>query len=209
MFVLAAALAMIPMAAQADDGGSRSEDTAIERALVRIESGSWKQADLDLIRSNPELAAVLVDPSVVEDPIIESGDLDETATFATFSLAEPSVVAAVATSCKWVGVAYKQTTFLGDTAYWWHHRVEWCYDGSKVTTWVTRYDYTTNKLSTYYIRDLVVNQQGGVGTSSAWSHMSRAIENCVAKYGCIGEYTPWSKITVSKTGGYSYVGGLS
>lgn len=57
-----------------------------------------------------------------------------------------------------------------------------------------------------YRRENVVNQQAGIGTSSAWSHVQHHIEDCVVTYGCYANTDPWSKITVTGAGKYSYTG---
>ncbi|MFE1547369.1 hypothetical protein [Streptomyces sp. NPDC058718] len=52
-------------------------DPAVQAAIQRTFDGTWTQADLDLIQSNPELAAKLPDPRREPTTVIKQADLNE------------------------------------------------------------------------------------------------------------------------------------
>ncbi|MFD3665307.1 hypothetical protein ACFWVF_32720 [Streptomyces sp. NPDC058659] len=52
-------------------------DPAVQAAIQRTFDGTWSQADIDLIQSNPELAAKLPDPRRAPTTVIKQADLNE------------------------------------------------------------------------------------------------------------------------------------
>ncbi|MER8233606.1 hypothetical protein [Streptomyces sp. NPDC094049] len=52
-------------------------DPAVQAAIQRTFDGTWTQADIDLIRSNPDLAGKLPDPRRAPTTVIKQADIDE------------------------------------------------------------------------------------------------------------------------------------
>ncbi|WP_182901819.1 hypothetical protein [Microbispora sp. H10830] len=162
----------------------------IADALARVADGTYTNEDLELLKSDPEIAAQVPDPTKP----------DESSTSTNDDASTHAICGAYA------DVWFRKRSLLGSTIYVWHHRVVYCRDGSRVTSWQNRYDYLSDAQSIVYMRELLVNQAGGVGTTSAWSHLQRHLEYCVAKYGCYASMKPWSRITVHGNATYSYTG---
>ena len=193
-----AAVALIATLVLTSTAPAHAADSGIARALERIEAGLWSNADLALIRTQPELAAQVPDPT-------DAGTVTQQA--GTNIASERSGALTAATTCgEWVRVVYTKRSLTGSVIYAYGHYVQYCRNGSAVTRWESRYDYLAQSSSVVYWREPVVNKQAGVGTSSAWSHFQRHIEYCVVKYGCYANTYPWSKITVYGKGGYTYTG---
>jgi hypothetical protein len=185
-------LTLLPVVATA----ATETKSAIAAALDRIDNGTYTQADLDYIRKFPDIAGQVPDP---KDPG-QSG--------VTHGSPSPSVAITASISCGWwVDVWFRRQSLLGSTIYVWHHYVQYClYYNSRIASWQARYDYLTSAQSLVYVRELVVNQQAGLGTFTAWSHLQRHLEYCVVHYGCYANVYPWSKIWVNASGGWSYQG---
>ncbi|GLX11041.1 hypothetical protein Misp03_79670 [Microbispora sp. NBRC 16548] len=111
----------------------------------------------DVLKSDPEIAAQVPDPTKP----------DESSTSTNDDASTHAICGAYA------DVWFRKRSLLGSTIYVWHHRVVYCRDGSRVTSWQNRYDYLSDAQSIVYMRELQVNQAGGVGTTSAWSHLQR------------------------------------
>jgi len=188
-----------PSAALADVDPSTTIDPSLATALENVEADTWTQADLDLIRSVPEVAALVPDPS--EPPVV----LSVAESLGSLPKGSPSAAAPVICGA-WVDVWYQKTSVLGNSIYRWHHYVRYCRNGSKVTSWQNRYDYVTDTQTGVYVRELEVNQQWGIGTNSAVSHLQRHLEFCIARYGCYENHHPWSKVTVHGNGTSSFTG---
>lgn len=192
-------LAGLSGVAETADASTRAVTSA---ALNRIAAGKYTAADLALVRNDPALAAQVPDPQGLTSGVTRS-TLSSTAT----RVASTKTTAAATASCgHWVDVWFKQKSLLGSTIYIWHHRVDYCRTSAKVTKFTNRYDYLTHAQSIVVVRGLTVNQKGGTGTYTAWSHLQRHLEYCVVKYGCYANTYPWSKITVKASGSYTYKG---
>ncbi|MGI5239361.1 hypothetical protein [Dactylosporangium sp. CA-139066] len=170
-------------------------DPAVAAALARINDGTYTQADIDLIKTDPVLADEVPDPSTnLAAMDVSGGD------------ASP-VYTIDATSCWHVTVTVRRRSLLGSTLYKWHHYVEWCgtSSGKKVTKWRQRYDYVTNASSVVYVRELNAESHSSTPVYNvATSFRQRHIEYCVVKYGCYTSHYPHSKIWVYWWGGYAY-----
>lgn len=178
---------------------AQAADARTTQALDRIEAGTWSSADLALIRSQPEVAAQVPDPT-------DLGTVTQQAGIKTEDSKRVMALAAVTTCGNWVRVVYTKRSLTGSVIYAYGHYVQFCRNGSAVTRWESRYDYLAQSSAVVYWRGQLVNQQAGIGSWSAWSHFQRHIEYCVVKFGCYSNAYPWSKITVYGNGGYSYTG---
>jgi hypothetical protein len=166
-------------------------------ALHRIAQDRYTSSDLALIRQHPKLAAKVPDPT--QTPVLHARTGP--------SRSHDTTAARTLGTCgHWVDVWFRKRSLLGDTLYKWHHRVVYCRTARRVMHWQNRYDYLTAASSIVQVRERTTNQQGGIGTSAAWSHLQRQLEFCVIKYGCYASLYPWSRITVYGAGGYDYTG---
>lgn len=172
---------------------SNGRDPEIAAALDRIARGTYTAEDLQLIRSRPDIASQVPDPTRPVEIGARGG-----------VLIQPMAVGAA--GCWWADVWFQRFSLLGFSLYKWHHYVAWCGNGSVVTGWQNRYDYVTDVNSVIYVRELVVNQASSPGSWQAWSHMQRHLEYCVVRYGCYANAYPWSKIYVYGDGRYTYEG---
>jgi len=161
--------------------------------MERVVDGTYTDADLDLLRSHPDVAAQVPDPKA---PVETGADTND-----------DGMTRAICGA--WVDAWYRQRSLLGSTIYVYHHRVVYCRDGTRVTAWQNRYDYLSEAQGIVYWREQTVNQAGGIGTSSAWSHVARHVELCVVNPGCYASLYPWIRITVRGNGTYSYTGSPS
>lgn len=197
--LVGATAGLMSILALASGGPAQAADAGMAGALDRIEAGTWSGADLALIRSRPELAAQVPDPT---DP----GTVTQHVGTRVVDAPAVSALTAATTCGHWVRITYTKRSLTGSVIYAYGHYVQYCRNGSAVTRWESRYDYLAQSSSVVYWREQVVNKQAGIGTSSAWSHVQRHIEYCVVKYGCYANTYPWSKITVYGNAGYSYTG---
>jgi hypothetical protein len=192
---------MAPAGADTDPQSSGAGEPLVA-ALDRIEAGTWTEADLDLVRQHPDIAAQVPDPSQPPEPLSiasSGGTRERTAT--------TKAASALTTICgAWVDAWFQKKSILGNSIYKWHHYVRYCRNGSVVTTWQARYDYITDQQSGVYVREQTVNSQWGLGTNSATSHIQRHLEFCILKLGCYENHLPWSRITVHGNGTYSWTG---
>lgn len=171
-------------------------DSSLKAALERIGSQTWTEADIQLISQVPELADQVIDPSApVEDEfsIVPDGMVDR---------------GVLSINCSTYNHDLTYYTISGGVAYKWRNSARFCMDNStlKVTSVNERIDTLLQQDGLRYVRQRTVDQIGGVGSGSAYTHVQRAIEACVVKYGCYGITYPWSKITVRGSGFASRTG---
>lgn len=78
-----------------------------------------------------------------------------------------------------------------------HFTVSWNYNGTKVTSRPTRGHYlrTASVALGFYDRGFTNNTATSLepGPYAYSINLQSSLEQCVAKYGCIIHYTPWSK----------------
>lgn|SRR5262245_48056659 len=199
-------LALLPAAATSATG---DPDPEIAAALQRISDGTYTEGDIAFIQQFPDIAAQVPDPTQLTEPTRpEDTGVTAAAAAATSTTGRAALSAATNESCGWwVDVWFRRRSLTGSTIYVWHHYVQYCLVyGSRITRWQTRYDYVTSVNSGVYVRELIVNQQAGVGSYSAWSHLQRRLEYCIIHWGCYANVYPWSKIWVKASGTYVYQG---
>ncbi|WP_369186982.1 hypothetical protein [Streptomyces sp. R08] len=220
--VAGALLALGTVSARADGA---TADPAMTAALQRVADGTWTQADLDYIKTDPTVADQVPDPSVPESNLITektvatggeqhltvdelpSGadyDASDEVTLPAIPDGDSGTVGRATTNWKEVDVWVKKYSLLGSTIFTWHHVVNFAYNGSHVTSWGYRYDYLSQQQGMVQLKERATNQTTSAGTSSAYNLMQRHLQYCIAKYGCYADVYPWSKITVKGSGGYSY-----
>jgi len=229
----AVALTTLATTAPATASAAEPTDAQIKAALVDMAQGTYDQADIDLIMNQtkyPELAATTPDPrpsaltvdkSEVKylttgtgpQPAPGSDDaLNEDPSDEVTLPAEPdgtarSAMAAQSTAWKWVEVTYTRRSLLGATLYKYHHKVNFQYNGTKVTSWGGRSDRFSNEDDFFVKGAREENWKTGVPASSAKSHMKRHAQLCAAgSIGCYANLYPWITISIKGTGSYTYTG---
>lgn len=120
------------------------------------------------------------------------------------AVASTAGVRAAAGRWKWAHVTVTNRSYLGSVIYKYHHKAHFKYDGSKVTAWGSRSDYTSNEQDVVQVGDRARNEKSRVPAKSATSLMKRRIDLCAPVYGCYATNYPWSKIKVKGSGGTSF-----
>ncbi|WP_329026013.1 hypothetical protein [Streptomyces sp. NBC_00690] len=167
---------------------------AVREAVVRVATtGVMTDADRATIKSDPEVARSVVDPGLTEVrdvPRSSSGSLAQ----------------ARKTSCTHADryIVYRST--LGFKTAEWHMRVNWCYDGKKVSR-VTRDAYIANydKATIKYHGEIKNTLEYRPGAVNARVVMQGHLEQCVIKYGCYANYYPYQDFTVGNNGSYQLI----
>lgn len=113
-------------------------------------------------------------------------------------------VRAAAGRWKWTHVTVTNYSYMGSVIYKYHHKARFKYDGSKVTAWGERSDYTSNEQDVVQVGERMRNEKSRVPAASATSLMKRRIDLCAPVYGCYATNYPWSKIKVKGNGGTSF-----
>lgn len=108
------------------------------------------------------------------------------------------------TLCKTVDVGKTVYTLLGFVAYRFYQRKYWCYNGTVVSN-VNVSVYLTDVDPNFYYRGIVNQWDIPAQGSTAHDSMRQGqIDNCIAKYGCIGTSYPAVQIISYANGSYSY-----
>lgn len=99
-----------------------------------------------------------------------------------------SMSAAAASGCTPAWVSAYHYTYLGNVAYRYVFQDYFCFNGSTVTShspnhWIDNVD------PNYYWRGGSVISEQWIGTGY-WTEMQGRVENCVFKYGCVGNAYP-------------------
>lgn len=170
-------------------------------AIQRIGNGTWTQADIDYIKTFPDLADQVADPTSVGTWTEASGDNADGI--------DSSKVNPDGTTCgHWYDVWFKKFSILHSTVYTWHHKIVVCWIyGDRVTSWVSRTDYLSQAQSMVQFEKLIAESHYIGGHGVATSFRQRHIELCILKYGCYQNLYPWSEIWIGPSGGHGYKGG--
>jgi hypothetical protein len=198
---LALAITFLGPEGAAEAAHADSPDARNSRALARLADGSWSQADLALIKSQPKIAGQVLDPS--RPPEVNSGTKDEGRAPA---YAGADTAALAATSCKSYWTNYSYYSLLGSTIYPWQKFVSVCYNGSIVTSVTERYDSLPARQPMIVIRERTTDMQSGQGTWQYTTRIQRHLEYCIAKYGCYADTYPWAHFKIYGNGTWSYQG---
>ncbi|MFD5570487.1 hypothetical protein [Streptomyces cadmiisoli] len=227
----AAVLATLATAAPATASAAEPTDEQIRAALVDMAQGTYDQADIDLIMNQtryPDLAETTPDPRpealTIEnkevkylttgpqpapgsDEAVNEDTSDEVTLPADPDDAARSSMGIQSTAWKWVEVTYTRKSLLGFTLYKYHHKVNFQYNGSRVTAWGSRSDWFTNEDDVFVRGARIENWKTGVPASSARSHMKRHVQLCAAgSIGCYANLYPWVTTKVKGNGTYTYTG---
>ncbi|MFD5554560.1 hypothetical protein ACFWIA_12050 [Streptomyces sp. NPDC127068] len=236
---------------------SAAPDPAVVQALQRLGNGTWSNADVELIASNPALADKVPDPRVpaavdaeeIEYEVFDDGTMqaisttglsqaDESKAWDAVRLpdlikgpkgqdvseadevevpeetdpvsavaagdARAANVEAAAGRWKTKRVSITHKSLLGTTLYKYHHRARFKYNGSKVTAWGARSDYTSNENGFVQVGNRTRNEKTRLPAASAHSLMKRRIDLCMPVYGCYDTLYPWIKIKMKGSGATSH-----
>jgi hypothetical protein len=200
--VVSAVLA-IAVAAPAGAAVTGAADPAVAAALERIGTNTSTAADIALVKRDPELARVVVDPS--RTTVTTTGN----AGFVQRPAGQPGkaqVAGPVLNGCGPVGVTITVKTLLGFDLFKWTHMVGACFDGYNVTSVYERYDYLNYADPTIYVREL----QSSVTPLGyeVRSFMQRHLEQCVIRYGCYANWYPYSTVILWGDGYWNYTWGV-
>lgn len=180
-------------------------DARMAEALWRVGDGSWDRGDIDYIKTDPEIANTVPDPSQPFELVAEAGR-DDTAPSSTKAARNEPTGTATASCGHWVRVWFKRRSTLGFTTYKYFNKIYYCTNGSRITRWMDRYDYWEDPDFLAHWRGQTMNKQGGIGTYTAWSRIQRHVELCVTKFGCYANFYPWIEIRVKANRTWDYSG---
>jgi hypothetical protein len=186
-------LAGAPAAAANTDG----RDPAIAAALSRIAAGTSTAADIALIKSRPEIAAQVADPTRTTVTITnklgstQPGTLDDLPIFPA-----------------WYEVEITSYTLLGFVHWKWLHHVDVYLDGVVVRQWTGRYDALTYSDGTAYVGALLSDAASFTPSTPVYSFKQRRLDICVFRYGCYASVAPYSQININGDGSWWYSWGV-
>ncbi|MEV7552940.1 hypothetical protein AB0N89_25295 [Amycolatopsis sp. NPDC089917] len=108
----------------------------------------------------------------------------------------------------WVTEAsFRAVTVLGFTFYRFHHRADWCQDGSRVNGVHFRTHWFSEVSSQAFPRSI---ESDFVTPAPSWevtSFKKHLVENCVFDAGCISSTHPWVKLILRGDATWSYEAG--
>ena len=104
-----------------------------------------------------------------------------------------------------------RSAVLRRVVYRYNHQVSWCWNGDKITEIEEDIDWLSHVDANFYWRGTEEHrkryyQWGGDQKGRYYSWMQGHVENCVVKYGCIGNYYPEITINVYADGDSDYAG---
>ena len=163
----------------------------VTQALDRLATtGTLSTVDRTVILAHPEIAARVIDPAARTERLIEP------------------LAAAASVGCGPISRVQTERTLLGFVAWRLLHRINRCWNGTRITS-------TTNRQAYFYDVDFnfvigAVNADSlnpGNGTGSVVTSIySRQIQNCIAGQGCLSTRTPRITLTARGNGTFSTSG---
>ena len=192
-------LSLLSGGAQAS-ASSLDYDPVVAAALAHLGSGQYTQADLNVIKAHPDIARHVPDP---RPSAVTNGALRLTPAAVA---ALPHGVSEMATSCagstNTVDFWEHRKTVFGESLWYWHHMLQWCYAGGRIVNSVQKYDYVSGADSTPNVQELVASSNSATGGFSRDSFMQRHISYCLLVYGCTTQLYPYSTITARADGSW-------
>lgn len=155
----------------------------------RATSGSLTKADKAFLAANPDLATAVPDPSRTttgQETFAVSGDGQRLTT----------AESAMASRCTATRRYQNHYSWLGSLSYRFNTYVYWCWSGSRITQVSPYYSYFSDKDSAWYIQGAIPNGRFYYSSNHWQVTGSGVIDNCILKYGCIGEIAPWNHVDV-------------
>ncbi len=200
--VLATAAALLSAPATAAIAKAPSTTDQITAAVNRITAHQQTAADLELVKSRPEIARYVPDPAGPTVVVNANG----------FTLASGKQIAAVtdgaviqAENCAGaieVGLQWK--SLLGNIiTQWWHH-IEACSDNVNVTRFLLRNDFLRLADGTVEFLELAQDVQGATPRAWTTSTVQRHLKQCtIGMIPCFNWY-PWIRVTLYANHTYSW-----
>ncbi|MGW2638580.1 hypothetical protein [Streptomyces sp. NPDC001348] len=204
----------------------RQSDTAVRTAIRHAVTGKATAADLEIIKSDPQLARSVPVAAKKGRPVVTEVAPPTGSKAVQSRVSAATGVSALASYqqiCRSVDYPLTLTSYVGTTIYTWHHQFAWCTanqvpdaEWSRVITYApyNRLDYFTDKSSVVYpqalITDAVYAPVGSAVTSfyDGWgspyySYMARSVNLCLAsQLGCYASNLPQSKLTIGRDNVY-------
>ncbi|GAA1290817.1 hypothetical protein GCM10009634_42770 [Saccharothrix xinjiangensis] len=192
--VAAASTVLLAPVSSASASGAGAYGTDARAALGRLSTtGALTEQDRKVLLKYPELAAGVMDPgkSVSGSTVV----------------ADPARAKEIGAQACWISDAYHHAfTLLGNTFYKFHHRADWCQDGSRVLGVHYRDHRFSEVASSAYPRHI---ESDVVTPTPSWEVRSlkkHLVENCVWD-GCFSSTHPWVEHTMRGNGtGYPATG---
>lgn len=104
--------------------------------------------------------------------------------------ASPMAVNLAAASC-WITTAEVQKWSFATQSFGWKRQVDWCADGSRVTSRHRDFPSLGYVDFTYHYRGADAIQANDVGGWQVRTYQSATFEQCPTQLGCINAYRPW------------------
>jgi hypothetical protein len=183
-------------------------DPAIVAALQRIATRTQSPADIALIKSRPELAATVADPSQMTfTTTVVQGAPEETGLTRGSGRAHPNIE--TTTYCGWIEIRITAYSLLGFKFFAWTHHAGFCTDLETIRRWNGRYDRMDYADPTINMLERKVDYASRVPTFAATSTMQRHLQQCVLTYGCWANWYPWSTVNIYPDGTFTYSWGVA
>ncbi|MFI6318768.1 DNRLRE domain-containing protein [Nonomuraea sp. NPDC050556] len=173
-------------------------------ALDRIrdaEGETISDADRATLLKYPEIAAAIIDPKKDAVGFEDEPETIDTEPTTSSAPAGAQMLAAAATSkCRVTNRWQTKHSLLGEILYKYHTRVQWCYNGTKVT----KIPSTNHYFDT--VSGVMRQESGGflkiynVSAATKEVHSQRIISNCAGYYGCFATQYPWNRVKVNAKG---------
>ncbi len=170
----------------------------VVEALKRLDQGGYTDSDLKLIRSYPDLARIVPDPTRPPEVTIEAPSKPVQPRGNSGPLVDDSAEAKA---------AYTQYSAFGNKIYTWHYRVVFNYSWPNITRWFIRDDYLTDRDSVVQIRDLTTDWASAVPAPTGETARTRHLEYCVLKIGCYANTYPHAHFSMTGGGWWTVVDG--
>ncbi|MEG8275373.1 hypothetical protein [Streptomyces sp. AHA2] len=195
---------------------------AVSTAIRHAIAGEATQADLQIIKNDPQLARTVPVSLRAGKPVITEA-APPARKEATASRTAAAATADYQTKCLTVDFPLTNTSYLGEVIYTWHHKFSWCtantVSGAEWSRVITagpynRYDYFTDKSSVVYPQGLTTDvsfapvgaPMGTVNPSGAGSpyhsYLARSVNLCIAQYACYASNLPQSDLTIGRDNAY-------
>lgn len=155
-----------------------------------------------------DLAALLPDPSHVEEVTTQTSSFDPAELPSRLSDGPPVEALLSGTTCSNTEKSWRQYSYLGAVLYRMHHSWRTCWNGSTVTAVWDRHTWFTETDSVFYDRGSTADWYSGVGTGLATSFTQHHIEYCVLVYGCYYSGYPWIRFYRYGSGHFSWSHGV-
>jgi hypothetical protein len=216
---LVGALLVASLGRAASATPARPSTATLTAAVAHISSNHYSQADIDLVKSVPEVAAHVIDPSrttmvplatsataaragaVAWPQGISGGAMTPAGVGGTGKNLAPALDGEI---CGPGGLQINTYSILGFLIWSWVHYFEACSDGFGVTRWLTRYDYLSYSDGTAQLGALLVNQAGPAPAVQTFTMFQRQVKQCVFQIGCYDNWQPWSRLTLYADHTFSY-----